>query len=251
MNHIYVIDLETTGFEPETSEIIEIGGTCLETAQRDAFDDVTRAWGVFNELCKPLKPIPPETSAIHHITDWHVRTARPAANVYADMVKDMPARVVWAAHNAKFEREFLAQFTTDDRQIDWICTYKLALTLFPDAPSFKNAALFYYLGLFDADPYHWSDYFENNQLHSALPDAVITEQILDKCLTMVSVEEAIAISSKPALLTRVPFGKHRGTLWSDMDLGFMDWVLERDFGEDILHTARHHQTRLIMEAEDA
>ena len=251
MNHVYVIDLETTGLDPETSEIIEIGGSCLDVGQRDALDDAPRAWGLFSGLCKPTKPIPPETSAIHHITDWHVTTARPAADVYADMVKDMPAHVVWAAHNAKFEQGFLAQFDTDDRRIDWICTYKLALTLFPDAPSFKNAALFYYLGLFDADPDHWSEFLNDVQLHRACPDACITEQILDKCLTMVSMDEAIAISQKPALLRRVPFGKHRGTFWSDMDLGFLDWVLERDFGEDIFHTARHHQTRLIMEAEDA
>lgn len=247
MNHIYVIDLETTGFGPETSEIVEIGGSCLEVRQRDALDDAPRAWGMFHDLCKPIKPIPPEISAIHHITDWHVRTARPAAHIYADMVKGMPDHVIWAAHNARFEQKFLAQFATDDRRIDWICTYKLARTLFPSAPSFKNAALFYYLGLFDADPEYWSEYFDDNQLHSALPDAVITAQILDKCLTLVSVEEAITISQNSVLLRRVPFGKHRGQLWANMDLGFLDWVLERDFGEDISHTARHHQTRLMVE----
>jgi len=252
MSFIYVIDLETTGFDLEQgAEIIEMGGSCLETAQPDLLDsDGPRAWGYFSQLCKPIGPIPPETSAIHHITDWHVKDASSTAAVYQNMTDDMPDRVIFAAHNSKFEQAFLKPFETKTRHIDWICTYKLTLTLFPDAPSHKNAALFYYLGLFDADPEHWSRFMDENQLHRALPDAIITEQILDKCLTFVSVEEAIAISAKPVLLSRVPFGKYRGTSWSDMDAGFLSWVLDRDFGEDILHTARHHLTRLNMEPND-
>lgn len=252
MSHIYTIDIETTGLDPETSEIIEIGGVCREDKQSDFINPLPApAWFNFNELCKPVNPIPAENSAVHHITDWHVKEASPVKEVAMSFIDGMDNTPIFVAHNAKIEAGFLnpvfAEIAGADFTPRWICTYKLAQTLFPTAPSFKNAALFYWLQVFEKSPENWACFFEKNQLHRALPDAVITQEILLICLHHVSVEEAIEISSKPVLLARVPFGKNRGVPFSEMDIGFLGWILERDFGEDILHTARHHQTRLLMD----
>jgi len=256
MSHIYTIDIETTGIDPETSEIIEIGGVCQENKQSDFIDPLPApAWMNFSELCKPSCSIPPENSAIHHITDWHVRDKASVKEIALSFVDGMDGSPIFAAHNAKFESGFLSpifkEIGGEDFKPQWICTYKLAQKLFPTAPSFKNAALFYWLNLFAMAPDHWSAFFDKNQLHRAWPDAVITQEILLICLKYVSIEEAIEISSNPALLARVPFGKNRGVPWSEMDVGFLGWVLERDFGEDILHTARHHQTRLLMDGGES
>lgn len=52
-------------------------------------------------------------------------------------------------------------------------------------------------------------------------------------------EQLIEWSSKPALLTKVPFGKSKGARWSEVDDGFLYWILDRDFDEDVMFTAQH------------
>ena len=84
-------------------------------------------------------------------------------------------------------------------------------------------------------------------MHRAWPDAVITSEILKVCLNYLSVEEMIDISSKPALLVRIPFGRQKGQFWSDADVGFLEWVLDRDFDADVMHTARHYHTKYLIE----
>jgi exodeoxyribonuclease X len=46
-------------------------------------------------------------------------------------------------------------------------------------------------------------------------------------------------TSEPGMLIRVPFGRDtRGKKWTEVDDGFLLWVLERDFSEDVLFTAK-------------
>jgi hypothetical protein len=33
--------------------------------------------------------------------------------------------------------------------------------------------------------------------------------------------------------------QHRGKLWSEVDTGFLQWMLDKDFGEDEIFTAWH------------
>ena len=248
MPHIYVIDVETTG-EGDTLEVIEIGGHCVPDNQPDILNPFPDpVWRGFSSLCQPTRPISAETSAVHHITDWHVRDKPPVQKVVADMLLDfLDDDPIFAAHNAEFEKTALGGLLPDGFSPRWVCTYKLALTLFPSSPTFKNAGLFYHLGIFHGNPVYWSDFFQNNQMHRAWPDAVITSEILKVCLKYLSVEEMIDISSKPPLLAFIPFGRQKGQLWSDADVGFLEWVLDRDFDADVMHTARHYHTKYLIE----
>jgi len=66
-----VLDTETTGLNVDADQVIELGMIVFE------FDPVLgtvhRVVDVFDELEDPLRPIPPETTAVHHITDEMVR----------------------------------------------------------------------------------------------------------------------------------------------------------------------------------
>lgn len=61
-----VVDLETTGPEPETARIVQVGVLQVD------FGLVTGAWSA---LVNPGEPIPAEASEVHGITDEHVRGA--------------------------------------------------------------------------------------------------------------------------------------------------------------------------------
>ena len=69
-----VLDTETTGLSVDVDQVIELGMLVFE------FDPVTgvvhRVVEVFDELEDPGRPIPPETTAVHHITDDMVRGKR-------------------------------------------------------------------------------------------------------------------------------------------------------------------------------
>ena len=76
--------------------------------------------------------------------------------------------------------------------------------------------------------------------HRAGPDAYVTAHLLLEMLDHVPFETLIEWSSVPALLIRCHIGKERGKLWSDVDSGFLRWLLDKDFDDDVKFTARHH-----------
>jgi exodeoxyribonuclease X len=233
------IDLETTGFTPPDHAPCEVGWTDLVARSTDLAGapsswDIITGTGVY---CHPGRPIPPETSAVHHIIDDDVCNAAPwSAALRAVAAPDSAlAPDVFVAHSAKFERQWITDELTGGKP--WICSYKCALRLWPDAPSHSNQALRYWrkpAGL---------DRQVAFLAHRAFPDAYVTAFLLRDMLQEATVEQLIQWSNEPALLVRVPFGQSRGQRWTEVDFGFLNWVLARDFDEDVMHTAAHERER--------
>jgi len=94
---IAVIDVETTGRDASADRVIEVG---LAIARGGEL--VERK----NWLLNPGRPIPPEASEVHKITDDDVKNAPPfsamAREIMAALVDCVPA-----AYNAAFDRAFL------------------------------------------------------------------------------------------------------------------------------------------------
>jgi len=225
-----VIDLETTGFEPPAA-VCEIGWS-------DVYAASAGDWVVTlpdETLVDPGHPIPPETSAVHHIVDADVK----GHEDFADAVRrhrlfEPPGEegLVLAAHNAKFERQWLTDEITGG--LPCICTYKCALRVWPDAPAHNNGTFRYWLnpvGL-RRDVALLS--------HRAGPDAYVTAFTLRELLLKASVSDLIRWSGEPALLVRCGFGKHRGTAWTDVPSDYLRWVTGQQMDEDVLHTAKHY-----------
>lgn len=227
---IRVVDLETTGFEPPAG-ICEIGFCDLVKDGEGWFVGMPGSL-----LVDPGHPIPPETSAVHHIVDADVVSApvfeEAALSTFFDEERMQAERLVLVAHNAKFERQWLTPEVTGEA--DWICTYKCALRIWPDAPAHNNGTLRYWLnpeGLarHRAEP-----------AHRAGPDAYVTAYILREMLKVMSLDELVDISSRPALLPKCNFGKHRGTPWADVPSDYLRWASGQQMDEDVAFTVRHH-----------
>lgn len=223
MTTIRSIDFETTGIPNETDPqaIVEIGWQDIE------FDGMGWAGlipdGRSSFLCNPERPIPHEAMAVHHITD--------------DMVADASGNVgligtpdYFCAHNADYERQFY------DPGVPYICTYKVALRLWPDAPSHGLQFLRYHLNL----PVEAAAAFPP---HRAGPDAYLGAVLMVRIIEegRASLEEMVRWSSGPALLPRVTFGKHRGAKWEDVPTDYLDWLANKsDMDRDVKANARHH-----------
>ncbi len=239
---IVAVDLETTGFEPPEAKVVEIG-LCRLDGRRGLLPDAYGDWRAEDAwlalLVNPGEPIPPETSAIHHIVDEDVRrfddwaaTIEGLRPIFAPPADGGVEVVAFAAHNMKMERQWLdAEIGTG---APWIDTWKCALRLWPDAPSHANQALRYWRKPATIDR------ATATPAHRAGPDAYVTAHLLAAMLQEASLEQLVAWSAEPALLTRIPFGQLRGEPWSEADDGLLEWVLHpaRDFDENVKHTAR-------------
>lgn len=239
MPMIRVFDLESCGFappEPPASGVCEIAFVNL-VARQTGVDrtDWSVEGGVSAWLTNPGQPIPPETSAIHHIVDEDVLGAPPFETIAKGIFDHDYGEIALAAHSAKMEQQWLTPELT--RGLPWICSYKCGLRLWPDAPSHSNQALRYWRrpeGL---------DRRIASVAHRAGPDAYVTAFHVRDLLQLAPIEDLIKWSSEPALQVRCHIGKWRGSLWRDVDFGFLEWVSGRDFDEDVLFTVHHEMER--------
>ncbi len=230
MTQIRCIDFETTGL-PESERPVAICqiGWCDIVISGGA----VRVHSPTSFLCNPGHEIPPETRAVHHISDADVAGEIPPKEGLKRLVGEPPN--YFAAHNAKFEQHFFSGGT-----VPWICTYKVALRLWPDAPSHTNQVLRYYLGLELPNDLAMPP-------HQAGPDTYVTAHILGKMIETgkASLEDMTRWSSGPALLPKIPFGKHRGAKWEDVPSDYLDWIVTKsDLDGDIKANAAYHLKKL-------
>lgn len=214
-----VIDTETTGFNPEADELVEIAAVAVRP-----YGGVVGMWA---SLINPGIPIPPEVSAVHYLTDADVATA-PAyidvehrLNRFWKLADEGPV----VAHNAAFDSAFIDPAALGYLAPQaWLCTKRLAQHLWPDAPTHKNQGLRFWrrlkVDMFGILP------------HRALGDALVTAALLldilnDPGLTtrgIETVEQLRALSAAPIRLQNWPLGKYRGKPL-ETDLDYARWAV--------------------------
>ena len=228
-----VIDLETTGDSFANGGVVEVGW-------QDLAPEPDGRWGLHGEpgsrLVQPGCPISAVTSAVHHIIDEDVAGA-PAWHDFAPQILQGETLLALAAHRAAFEQRWCLPRLTGRAR--WICTYKCALRLWPEAPSHSNQGLRYWrrpAGL---------DRATGLPAHRAGPDAYVTAHHLRDMLALATVSQLLTWSEQPALLVRVPSGALRGRRWDELDDAQLDRVLSGESGQnqDMMFTARMERAR--------
>ncbi|MCA8905183.1 MAG: hypothetical protein KDA43_10215 [Hyphomonas sp.] len=214
MTIIRVIDFETTGTEPP-AKVCEVG-ICDYNVETQAIGDPL-AW-----LCG-VEEMPPDVRAIHHISLAECQGKDPFDP--AKMLAGEDIAVI-AAHNSEFETKFFEP----DRPV--LCTYKAALRVWPDAPSHSNGALRYWL---EDQGKIKPDHKLTQPAHRAGPDTYVTAHILKALFdTGVSGKQMVAWTKEPRLLPTCPIGKFRGKPWSEVEDGFLGWMLRQPTMEEDL-----------------
>lgn len=226
---IRCIDTETTGLDPKKDQLCEVGWVDLDL---DEDAGTLKRKGLASMLVNPGIPIPPEISAVHHIVDEDVRDVNLTPAGAIEIVSGADAYV---AHNAAFEKQFLP-FKT------WICTYKVGVTLWPDAPGHSLQTLRYWLGLIDIPHLDRA----TAPMHRALPDSQVCEAVFLQMLKHgLSVSEMVGISENPVKLPRFRFGKHGGEPIKDIPTSYLTWMLENGNFDDenVVYTAQQELER--------
>lgn len=223
-----VIDLETTGLDPEVDGIVELAS--VDYVIRDGSLEVSQT---FEQLVNPGMPIPPEASAIHHLTDKDVADAATQDEVLEAFRRQPSA--IRVAHNAAFDARFLG-----DDPHDYLCTLVASQHLLSDYPKHGNQYLRYALDLAVGEA-------QGRLPHRALADCYVTgalleylisdEAAVERAQSMIarldqtnlnevelSPEAWIDISNQPVVDQICHFGKHRGERWSEVPEDYIDWM---------------------------
>lgn len=219
---VTVTDTETTGAHPsDGAEVVEV---CAVVVHLDK-----KIVTVNHTLVRPDGDIPPDTSAVHHITrETFDREPSISQNDLGRWIvgKADGSRLI-AAHNMEFDREFMNY----DGLPPWMCTMRLARHLWPDAPNHKLQTLRYFLGL--PDP--------GGNPHRARHDTMICASMLMRAHEEFGLDEdaLLELSSKPILLQVCHLKKHKGEPWSQVPSDYMRWILRSDFDQDTVHTCEY------------
>lgn len=224
-----VVDIESTGILPKEDHVVQVG------IARMAFGLIGE--GRHETIVKPPIPIPPSASAVHHLTDKDVKDCEPLS-FHEPEIQAYVDGCILVAHNAKFDSAFLP-FLHEK----WLCTMRLAKHLWMDeVESFSNQYLRYWLGLI----------VDCGYTHSALADATVTSAILGEEIEAYlkqgrpdDIDLFIAYAESPIMYTKIPFGKHKDTLISEVvkkDRQYLSWVLNKmdDLDEDMRASILKH-----------
>lgn len=224
---VRVWDCETARkSDDEDNELVELA--------RVDFDLRTLSIGnEWTSLVRPKGTILPGVKGIHHITEAEVAGAPPIGKLWEPFWQGCGPGDLVAAHNAAFEQKF---HKGNGRR--WICTFKGACVVWPDAPSHKNQALRYWLDLDSEDDF---DPVAAMPPHRALPDAYVTARILRRLLRERTVDELVKISEYPALLRRITFGTQaKGQTYEEAPGDYLAWLVDKSsMGEDVKFSAKY------------
>ncbi len=225
-----VLDTETTGLDAEVDKVVDIS---LVEVSRNGIQPL------YNTLIHPGRDIPPTASAIHHITLKDVADKPKFEDIWPTVLSYVEDAII-VAHNAPFDRSMLPKISQP-----WICSYRLARHLWPDAPAHGNQVLRYWLGI-DIDA---------GMAHSAMADTLITAHVFWRELayyrkhlaTTDQIEELLKYVEAPIKLMTMPFGKHRGKSLRELPSDYVEWALRNlnDMDEDLrwsLEQLRKQQT---------
>ena len=174
-------DLETTGIQPKTDAIVEIGAVRFSG---------TTPGEAFSTLINPGRPIPPGASAVNGITDEMVAGSPVVETVLADLAAfcgDLPL----VAHNAPFDFKFLLKAVEDYRAkaptgivLD---TCALSRVVFPGMINYKLGTLVSHFG------------FPAGEFHRAEVDSVYCGRLFAHIIQ--SLEKAGQLATVPELLS--------------------------------------------------
>jgi len=162
MESIVALDIETTGLDPQTDAIIEIGAVRFKDHRVEA---------EFNSLINPGRPIPPFITQLTGITDQMTRPAPAIREVLPDLVEFVGDSPV-LGHNVRFDLGFLRKHRILGLN-DAIDTYEMASIVLPTASRYNLGALGQQLNILMP------------ATHRALDDARVTRGVFLKLLEMI------------------------------------------------------------------
>lgn len=186
-----VLDVETTGLDPNSDKIIEIG--MIKVIDGKFSDE-------YETLVNPKRKLDKKITEITGLTDRDLQNALPY-NVMAKEVANFIGELQIVAHNSNFDAKFVSNafigigLYTQVRHID---TIKIAKKAYPELERYKLDYLIRTLNLSSSE-----------QTHRAMDDVRCTLLLYEKCKKEIRVKELLheEIEKYERLKTKVELSK--------------------------------------------
>lgn len=140
-------DFETTGVSAMTDRIIDMGAVRFTTDRLDI--------DTYSQLVNPLRPIGAAASQVHGLYDHDVYDAPTLDNVLPQFLQFLQGAEVLIAHNAGFDRSFLAAACVfagaSPPETATICTLPLTRKAWPEFENYRLETIGVNLGLIERE----------------------------------------------------------------------------------------------------
>lgn len=219
-----ILDTETNSDDYKIAEIIESGFVIREN------DD----WTIFNELHKPIdRVIPPKVESICYITNKMVEDKLAfidSSEIFQNVVDGYSSGYL-VAHNHFYDMRVLERHGIDTSNHTWICTWRMAKKLFNGVESIQETNLPYLRFALELDvPI-------DMYCHRAGNDSYITAKLLEVLVDLMVESDIIKAdepygpqiakwAAEPIIYERMPFGKHRNELMTDIPMSYWNWAMK-------------------------
>ncbi len=221
------LDCEATGLSVEEDEIIEVA------VVRFTFDEILET---FSTLIDPCRPIPEESTRVHHITDAMVQ-GKPKIEDVLEQVFKMVGKHLVVGHNIGFDLRMLNNAARKrnlpcpidlEKSID---TLRLA-RLYAESPTNSLEDLRKHFNI------------EEEGAHRALNDVIVNIKVFKYLsLNFKKTEDVIKRLRQPILMKLMPLGKHKGRPFHEVPIDYLHWASYQDFDEDLLFTINEERRR--------
>jgi exodeoxyribonuclease X len=211
-----ILDTETTGLDAPM-RAVEIAWI--------VFDDDMKVLDEQVHLVNPGRPIDPGASNIHGIYAKDVENAETAAAVMARVPKGDPKLTV-VGHNVSFDIRVVGEFLEYHADV---CTLALSRRWVKGTTNHKLPTLQKELGL------------TSQVSHSALGDCHTSLELLRHCAGLAgrNFQALVELESVPKMLLKMPFGMHKGKLFTEVPRGYLEWLAGREqLHKDLVYTLK-------------
>lgn len=206
-----VLDTETTGLVAPEAECIEVAVTLVSF---DTDSKVAEIGDTASGLFYPERGIPPEASAVHHLTMKDVLGTPVCTPDH--LIRAISEGTFLVCHNLAFDGQFFGDQMPE--HIHKICTLKCAKRIWPEAPGHSNGVLRYWLEL---------DIDQSRAMppHRAGADSYVTAAILCRMLQTERVADLVRWTLMPTYYPTCPLAKWKGRAWGDIDASYLKWMI--------------------------
>lgn len=175
---------------------------------------------IFDQFYQVDEPISYAAMAVHHILEADLE-GQPHYSSFR-----LPEDTIYMiGHNIDYDLRAIEKCGVDTAHIKAICTLALARRVWPDAEAHNISALIYMIS-------KGSDKARQmiKKAHRADMDIILTANILNQIVHQLNIQslEELYLASEEARIPRsLNFGKHKGTLLSELPADYVQWLLRQ------------------------
>ncbi len=216
------IDCETTGLDAQQDRIIEVAVMCFDAKQ---------VYAQMESLINPECQIPETSIAIHHITPEMIKDKPTIAQVLPEILQLIGNHII-VGHGVGFDIDILATAAERHgipckiRYNRYLDTLRMA-RLYGESPinSLEHLRKHFNIPLEGA--------------HRAMSDVIVNKEVFKHLAKRYkTTEQLFEALSRPILMDTMPLGKHKGRPLKEMPLQYLQWIVNKDFDQDLLYSVR-------------